>query len=125
MKERKGMFKGLSIESFWLPFTAILIDSSNTAMKMTGGEDAAYCKFMALTHDLLLPLYVDSKVIDLSTYNRMFRVFIFVFEFIYGDPYYQGHVNKEFKGVEEFFNDIKRNWNTDIKKILEKTGYDI
>ena len=120
MNERKGMFKGLSIESCWLPFTATLIDSSNMAMKMTGGDDTEYCKFMALTHDLLLSLYVDSKVMDLYTYNRMFEVFIYVFEFIYGDPYCKGYVNKEFKGLEEFFNDIKKNWNVNIKNELQK-----
>ena len=120
MKERKGMFKGLSIEKCWMPFTATLIDSSNMAMKMTGGDDVEYCKFMALTHDLLLSLYVDTKVMSLETYNRMFHVFIYVFEFIYGDPDYKGHPNKEFTTVEEFFNDIKKNWNTDISKKLQK-----
>lgn len=118
--ERKGMFKGLDIEKCWLPFTANLIDASNTAMLMTGGEDVAYCKFMALTHDLMLPLYVDSKVMDLNTYNRMFHVFIYVFEFIYGDPECKGYKNKEFTTVKEFFNDIRKNWNTDIRKELQK-----
>ena len=114
------MFKGLDIEKCWLPFTANLIEASNTAMLMTGGEDVAYCKFMALTHDLMLPLYVDSKVMDLNTYNRMFHVFIYVFEFIYGDPKCKGYKNKEFTTVKEFFNDIRKNWNTDIRKELQK-----
>ena len=33
---------------------------------------------------------------------------------------FKGHPNKEFTTVEEFFNDIKKNWNTDISKKLQK-----
>lgn len=120
MRERKGMFKGLSIENCWLPFTASLIDASNMSMKLSGGGDEAYCMNMALVHDFMLTLYVDSGVMDIQTYNRMFHVFIYVFEFIYGDPECKGYPNKNFKGVEEFFNDIKKNWNTDIRKKLQK-----
>lgn len=120
MRERKGMFKGLSIENCWLPFTATLIDASNMAMNFSGGEDVAYCKCMALTHDLMLPLYVDSGVMDIQTYNRMFHVFIYVFEFVYGDPDYKGYKNKEFTTVNEFFNDIRKNWKTNITKELTK-----
>ena len=120
MKEIKGMFKGLDIEKCWIPFTAQLIESSNLAMRMSGGEDIMYCKFMALTHDMLLTLYVDSKVMSLETYNRMFHVFVYVFETVYGDPYGNESIKEKYISAYDFFNNIKKHWNDNIEKEIQK-----
>ena len=120
LKEKKRMFKGLSIENFWLPFTANLIEASNMAMLMSNGEDIMYVKCMALCHDLMLPLYVDSKAIDINTFNRMFHVFIYVFEFIYGVKNCKENYVKGTIKVEDFFDNIKKNWNKDIAKKVYK-----
>lgn len=119
MKEKKGCFKGLDIEKCWLPFTANLIDASNMAMQISNGDDVKYCQIMMGAHELMQPLYVGKNVMDIYTYDRMFQVFIYVFEFIYGDPNCTGIKGKPFVGVEEFFKDIRKNWYVDIGKKLE------
>ena len=112
----KKKFKGLCEDTFWLPLTQILIDASNTAMQMYDGDDLMYTKWMALQHDLLVPLYVDTKSIDINTFNRLFQIFIYVLEFVYGDPYSQE--NKKFEHyitTQEYFDNIKKHWNDDIE----------
>jgi len=117
-KEKKRMFKGLSVENFWLPFTATLIEASNTAMMMSKGEDLMYVKIIALCHDVLVPLYVDSKAIDINTFNRMFYVFVYVFECIYSAKNHKEIIRSI--NVEDFFDNIKKNWNKDIAKEVYK-----
>lgn len=90
------------------------------AMKMSGGEDIMYCKYMALAHDMLLPMYVDTKMMSLEIYNRMFHVFIYVFETIYGDPYGKEEMKSKYISAYDFFNNIKKHWNDNIEKEIQK-----
>ena len=104
-----------------MPFTTTILDAHNTAMLLSKGEDKDYCKFIAFVHDLMVPLYVDRVKIPLETYNKFFRIFIYVIEFVYGDPYstthewFNIHIN-----VEDLFYNIKKHWNDDINKALKK-----
>lgn len=116
MKERKGTFKGFSIENCWLPLTDIVIKASNMAIHL---DDESYCKFIALQHDLLLRLYVDAGKMPVDIYNRFFYVFIYVLEFVYGDPYSSGNtIHRHDISVYDVFVNIKKHWNDNISEKL-------
>ena len=118
---KKELFKGFSVENFWLPFTATILNAHNTAMLLSKGEDKEYCKFIAFVHDLMMPLYVDRVKISLETYDKFFKIFVYVIEFVYGDPYSTAHeLHNKHINVEDLFRNIKKHWNDDINKALEK-----
>lgn len=80
MKEKIKRFQGLVEDKVWIPLTATMIDGHNLAIVLSKGEDESYCKAMALEHDILVPLYVDSGGIDIDIFNRFFVVFVYVIE---------------------------------------------
>jgi len=126
MKERKGLFKGYSETACWLPLTQQVMDASNMAINMSGNDDYTYCAILGLCHDMLLIPYVDAAKMPLDIYNRFFHVFVYVLEFVYGDPYSNKHeVHKKYVTAEDYFNNIKKHWNTNITKELQKVDKNI
>lgn len=107
-------------EKTWIELLQTLIDGSNMIMVMTNGDDIKYCKGMAAIHDLLVPLYVEHGGMDINVFNRLFQVFVYVLEFKYGDPYYEGKDIQHFVSTVDLFQQIKKNWNVDIDKELNK-----
>lgn len=121
MKEKTKLFKGLSENAYWLPFIATLMDAHNRLMVITNNDDKKYCNGMMVIHDLLLPLYGDNKIIDTYTYNKVFQVFIYVIEFVYGNPYSnENKITSKYAKPIDIFNNIKKHWNDDINKELLK-----
>ena len=119
--ERKGLFKGLSIEKCWLPLIQSVVEGSNMAMMMSHNDDVEYVKIMCGVHDILETMYVDTEVMDIDAFNRLFVIWIYLLEFKYGKPYHTGkpELIKRHYSPMEVFNDIKKNWNTDIDKKLK------
>ena len=118
MKERKGIFKGFSEEVCWLPLTATVMQASNTAMIMSCNNDYQYCRILGICHDMLVSLYVDAGKMPINIFNRFFLVFVYVFETVYGNI--NGKVTQGYVSPIDFFNNIKKHWNTDITKELQK-----
>ena len=119
MRERKGIFKGYSESTCWIPLTQSVMEANNMAMLMTGGDDYNYCRIFSFCHDMLLVPYVDNAKMPLYVFNRFFYVFIYVLEFVYGNPYSNEHeINKKYVTAEEYFSNIKKHWNDDIEKKL-------
>lgn len=118
MKEQK--FKGLSIEKCWIPLTATFIETNNMLQKLTN-NDNDYCLGMKYILELIKPLY--KNLIDDETLERFTWVFIYVLEFKYGNPYKKNtgseKINK-YISVYDYFDMIKKNWNTDISAELIK-----
>lgn len=120
MKEKTKLFKGLSESAYWLPFVVTLLEAHNMLMLSTNGNDEKYCHGMMAIRELLLPLH--GKCVDRDIYNRAFLIFIYVQEFVYGNPYKDNDgtmVNKEIS-VYEFFENMKKHWDDDVTKELEK-----
>lgn len=122
MNQKNKMFLGKSEEKCWLPLIATMIDGHNLAWQLSNGEDVMYCKALALQHDLLVPLYVDSGVFDINTFNKLFIVFSYVIEFVYGNPNLPSgsKTYSHYITTEEFFNNIKKHWNDNIQAEIVK-----
>ena len=110
-------FQNLSVNNFWLPLTQQLIDNHNTAMKLSNNNDEKYCKCMMMS-SLLLSGY--GKYIDLFRLNQ---VFIYIIEFILGNPYEDpSKTIKTSITTSEMFNLIKKYWNVNIDSELKKVN---
>lgn len=119
---KKGLFKGLSIENCWLPLIQSVVEGSNMAIMMSHNDDVDYVKIMCGVHDILATMYVDTKIMNIDVFNRLFIIWIYLLEFKYSKPYHAGkpelieiHISPM-----EVFNDIKKNWNTDIDKNIKR-----
>lgn len=109
-------------ESSWVDLVSTLIKGNNMAMTISKGDDIMYCEIMSLVHDTMLPLYVDSGQMELSLFNKLFCVFVYVVEFKYGDPYYEGKKTHHHVTPQDMFNEIKKCWNVDIEAELNKAN---
>lgn len=119
MTDRK--FRGKSENEVWLPLIESIMEGSNTAITIADGDDEKYCGIMCFIHDMLVPLYVDTEVMDIRDFNRLFYVFIYVLETVYGDPYSKEKVRWEkMISVRDYFNQIKKHWNDNISEEIKK-----
>lgn len=120
MNKKKDIFKGISIEHGWLPLIGALLESSNYAMLISRGDDRVYSMCMALSHDLLVDMYVDAGM-DIKLFNRLFLVFVYVFETVYSDPTLKkSEMSKGEVSLKELFETIKKHWNDNIEKKINK-----
>jgi len=117
--KRKNMFKNLSIDDFWLPLTQQIADNHNYAIKISNNDDEKYCKIMMVMSSLLMNTY--GKYVDLYRFNQ---VFIYIMEFIFGDPYKESKPGDPLKNTiistREMFELIKKYWNVNINKELQR-----
>lgn len=114
-------FRGKSENEVWLPLIQTMLDGSNLAMTLSEGNDIKYVYFYALLHDMLVPIYVDSEIIDLKDFNRLFHVFVYILETVYGDPYSKEcKSSKKVVDIRDYFNQIKKHWNDNISEEIKK-----
>lgn len=114
-------FRGKSEKKVWFPLIENIITGSNLAIDLSDNNDEKYCYILAMIHDMLVPMYVDNGLIELKDFNRLFYVYVYVLETVYGDPY--SKESKTFKrlvSTEECFNQIKKHWNDNITAEMKK-----
>lgn len=119
-------FKNVSEEKVWIPLLETILEGSNLAMALAEGDDMKYCRTLAMVHDILIPLYVDTEVIDIKSFNRLFYVFVYVLETVYGDPL--SNEKKSFSkliDITDYWSSIKKHWNDDITKEIKKYKSDV
>lgn len=110
-------FKGLSVEKVWLPLTQSCIEANNLLHYLTN-NDRDYCVGLKFIEEILKPMY---NVIDDATFDRFTSVFVYVLEFVYGDPYCKSTKSfKRYVTSYDYFSEIMKNWNTDIDAELAK-----
>ena len=120
-KYKVEMYKGLSVEHCWLPLINSIVEGSNMAMIMSHNDDIEYVKIMCGVHDVLVPMYVDTGVMSIEVFNRLFYVWVYLLEFKYGEPNSKEEkIIKRQYSPRKVFEDIKKNWNVDINKELQK-----
>lgn len=116
-----GKFRNISEEKVWYPLLGSIIEGNNFAMNLSLGDDKQYCSVIAMVHDMLVPVYVDTEAIDLHSFNRLFYVFVYVLETVYGDPYCKE--KKSFSkmiDIRDCWSMIKKHWNDNINEEIKK-----
>lgn len=115
MKERKGIFKGYSIDNFWPLFIEHTIDSMNFANILSGGDYDKRKEIMTGLYELLYCLYN-------TTFDNKQKFFDYANETVLAvlDTKYpindNGTVN-----VEGILETLKNNWTKNYNFIYDNT----
>lgn len=75
MKEKR--FQGVP-EKSWAPLLATIIDSHNTAMMLSAGDNGKYGRTIAGMCEMLKTLYVGSGALNIWDYNKFWLVTLYV-----------------------------------------------
>lgn len=106
-------FQGKDIKTYWLPLVQHMIDCHHLAYAKFPNNDEMYVKYWAT---------LMSKYYQWIMLSRLTGVFMYVLEFVYGDPYKEKGNEPQMIAVstEEYFEQMVRHWNTDIAAEVNK-----
>lgn len=117
---KRKVFRELSIDKVWLPLIVTLLDGHNTAMAISKNDNEQYCKTLALMHDVLVSVYVDTKIMNIDDFNRTFLLFVYTMEYIYGNPKNEKKETVKSVNIYDVFEHIRKNWYINVSEAIEK-----
>lgn len=108
-KQNQDMFKDLSIENFWYPFVAVIIDNMNCAFIVCAGDKMKIRKMLTFFAELMWPVYK-------STFESKYKFFEYIDCTTLGilDAYERRF---EIEKIQDVFYIVKNNWNKNHKYI--------